>query len=177
MNVKEYKSPQSCNLPYSQIADLAEKIAREMNLTSGADLQPFVELLGGRIQYDSTDPWEDESGSIVIESVGSFQIVLPQHTSTTRDRFTIAHELGHYFLHFALANNDTNSSTPMRAQRFGSGLVEIEANIFAASFLMPEEEFKEMYEKFDGHKLLLADHFKVSLSAAAVREKVLDLAR
>lgn len=175
MASKQYTFPESCNLSNAEIAKMAEHVARELKLNPGADLEPVVEILGGRIECEYIDPWSVEPGSIFIESLGDFKIVLPSHTSAARDRFTVAHELGHYFLHFVLASNNNNQITPMSAQRYGSGLVEIEANIFAASFLMPEKEFKEKHATFNGHKLLLADYFKVSPSAAAVREKVLKL--
>jgi Zn-dependent peptidase ImmA (M78 family) len=174
--VDKYITPVPCNLPDAQIANGAEAIARNLHLSPETDLEQVVSSLGGRIDYESIDPWSDESGSIYIEEVGDFRIVLPSHTSLTRDRFTVAHELGHYFLHFLLPHSTKHTPvTPMRAKRFGSGLVEIEANIFAASFLMPAELFATKYAELGGHNLLLADYFNVSPSAAAVREKVLKL--
>lgn len=173
MNSRVYVLPAPCNLSTAQIAEGAEEVANVLKLQPGGDLEEVVHALCGRVVYESTDPWSDESGSIFIETEDDFEIVLPSHTSVARDRFTVAHELGHYFLHFAFPN----LTTPMRAQRFGSGLVEIEANIFAASFLMPEKLFSEKFAEFEGHTLLLADYFKVSHSAAAVREKVLKLVR
>lgn len=170
----EYRAPQASNISEAQIAGLAEEVARELLLEPGGELEPIVRAIGGRIEYEAVDPWGDEAGSIFIDGLGNFRIVLPSHTSGARDRFTVAHELGHYFLHFLLAE-ESNHHLPMKAQRYGSGLVEYEANIFAASFLMPEETFKEKHAELDGHKLLLADFFKVSPSAAAVREKVLKL--
>jgi Zn-dependent peptidase ImmA (M78 family) len=93
---------------------------------------------------------DDESGSIVARATGDFTVYLSRHTSSKRDRFTIAHELGHLLLHFqaikkmspnaimrATRNVDKNDPDQERA--------EWEANWFAAAFLMPAEEFKAAY--------------------------------
>lgn len=177
METKNYSQPVPCELPMSQIGYGAEEIARALKLEVAADLEPLVRSLGGRIEVETIDPWSDESGSIYVDGDADFRIVLPSHTGVTRDRFTVAHELGHYFLHFVLPHKHSKSVGPMFAKRFGTGLVEKEANVFAASFLMPSEQFREKYSEFGGHTLLLADYFKVSPSAAAVREKVLKLAK
>ncbi len=86
-------------------------------------------------------------------------------------KFTIAHELGHYF------NSGKNNGS-----YFCSGLdirgikqnikAEIDANDFAAELLMPEEWFinKSKGKKFSKQILdMLAEYFNVSLSAAALR--------
>jgi Zn-dependent peptidase ImmA (M78 family) len=63
------------------------------------------------------------------------------HHPKTRQRFTIAHEVGHFCLHgheelrvdkglFVIRNRDATSST-------GTDIEEIEANLFAAELLMP----------------------------------------
>lgn len=168
-----YIEPTPCNFGDVVIAKIAEEIASAISLCPGASLEDVVNDLGGSIDYNFVDPWSDESGSIEIDGEADFKIFLPHQTSDVRDRFTIAHELGHYFLHY-LFKPDAEQQ-PMRARRFGSGLVEYEANMFAASFLMPESIFKEKHKELEGEKLLVADYFKVSLSAAAVRMKVLGL--
>ena len=75
------------------------------------------------------------SGAIYVHGRGDFDIVLPQFTSPLRDRFTIGHELGHYFLH------SRQGERPLVAYRQGSGRLEWEANWFAAGLLMPKDEF------------------------------------
>lgn len=64
-------------------------------------------------------------------------------------RFTIAHELGHYFLHDKLEIHNDNARTlnwfniENQAKR---GLQEYEANDFASELLMPEKVFRQFVE-------------------------------
>jgi Zn-dependent peptidase ImmA (M78 family) len=85
-------------------------------------------------------PASDEiSGAIVRKGAHVVVAVNPSHAPTRR-RFTIAHELGHYFLHgdlmehvdqdFRVSWRDANSSRAVNWK-------EIEANRFAAKLLMP----------------------------------------
>jgi len=160
-----YTVPQPCNLPRSKINKFSKDLIKHFNYNPGDDLLPIVQALGGCIIYD--DLWglkESNSGSIVIEKPSDFRIILANHTSQLRDRFTICHELGHYFLHYLLPDK----KDPMRAARYGQNQAETEANWFAASFLMPEEEFRGYYNEVEGNILLLSEKFKVSQQAATV---------
>lgn len=94
------------------------------------------------------------------------RLASPLDTSPERDRFSIAHELGHYFLHFRMTKQ------AMVAQRFGSTREEWEANWFAAGFLMPAAEFHEHYHA--GFPAL-ARHCRVSIAAARARANALGL--
>ncbi len=62
----------------------------------------------------------------------------------------------------------------MSTNRKGSNRLEWEANWFAASFLMPESEFRQMVsdESSNAH---IARHFRVSESAVEVRRKSLNI--
>jgi Zn-dependent peptidase ImmA (M78 family) len=64
--------------------------------------------------------------------------------ASTRQRFTIAHELGHYLLHGVTPQEvhvDRGFKVMMRDGRSSEGVdeAEREANLFAAELLMPEE--------------------------------------
>lgn len=171
-----FASPQPCNLGKKAVSEVAESLARHTKYEVGSDLESLVTQLGGEIRYQ--DIWElesTESGSIEIHSDSKFVITLAAHTSRARDRFTIAHELGHYFLHYRLPRVQGRNVGPMRAARYGGDRAEIEANWFAASFLMPEGRFKETFHETDGDLVELAAQFGVSLSAATVRAKSLGL--
>ncbi|MNV69463.1 hypothetical protein D3C71_1623750 [compost metagenome] len=89
-----------------------------------------------------------------------------------RQRFTIAHELGHFSRHrggqaeFVDQNFFRNGdSSPM----------ESEANRFAGELLMPEEVFRKYVKLFDGSIEELGKHFKVSTLAVRVRAKMLGM--
>lgn len=81
--------------------------------------------------------------------------------------FIIAHEIGHYVLHY-----DKEKYRGMYAHRehkTGKNEIENEADYFAANLLMPEERFRQHYEglkevglSFDEMVLVLAKRFCVT---------------
>jgi len=172
----KYAAPKQCGLGKDSIYRLAESIRQQLAYTPGDDLDDLIEQLGGRIEYQ--DFWELESsatGSIRIRSPNDFTIYLPSYTGVERDRFTIAHELGHFVLHYLYPRQSGNDPGPVQAQRYGSGRVEWEANWFAAAFLMPEQDFRTSFTKNAGDFLSVAEQFFVSSRAAQIRAKSLKL--
>jgi Zn-dependent peptidase ImmA (M78 family) len=153
----------ACNANKGAIEAFGSKFAAKLGYGAGAPLRPIVERLGGRIIYQALDTLGD--ASILVYGQGNFEIFLPEDTAPVRDRFSIAHELGHYVLHFPLTGQ-----RPMKAYRFGSSRVEWEANWFAAGFLMPADEFKT---RFSAGLRPIAQHFGVSMAAAEARAKAL----
>jgi len=131
-------------------------------------LDRLVHFLGGRIELSNVPSWEEvDGGSLIIEPSGSsFLIRLSPHTTPLRDNFTIAHELGHYVLHYPHKSPPVGA---MRFNRYGTGLVEAQANRFAAAFLMPAEEFKRARATFSDDAYMIAGHFGVSQPAVSVR--------
>ncbi len=66
--------------------------------------------------------------------------------STVRQRFTIAHELGHFFLHRASSTVFVDAAPIFfrdESSSNGSQREEIEANAFAAELLMPEDAIRQ----------------------------------
>ncbi|WP_204313612.1 ImmA/IrrE family metallo-endopeptidase, partial [Stenotrophomonas maltophilia] len=159
------------------VSALAADVATKLGFVLGGPIEPIVERMGGQIVYGELAEGDLESGSISIEP-GKFTINIPLNTSPQRDRFTIAHELGHFVLHYLLQNNKReadNKITHMRARRFGSDRTEHEANWFAASFLMPSQAFIDIYKELDQDIAKVAERFGVSESAAGVRARSLNL--
>lgn len=154
-----------CFLTKREVEELAEQVGKLAGFEIGDDLTYIVERLGGRISYQNIDDWVDEDGSIFVHEEGDFDITLPHYTSPLRDRFTIAHELGHYFLH------SNQGEIPIIAYRKGTGRLEWEANWFAASLLMPRRDF-EMALRGDS-LAAVASQFGVSIDAARVRKESL----
>lgn len=99
-------------------------------------------------------------------------------SNSPKGRFTLAHELGHYFIdnhRLGLINGlltphgSVSSNKPERTDR-----IEREADYFAACLLMPVSRFEEEIKdkKFDFQLLKhLKNNFNVSLTAAAFRFK------
>ncbi|MFF3073429.1 helix-turn-helix domain-containing protein [Kitasatospora sp. NPDC057904] len=103
-----------------------------------------------------------------------FHLILVTQTRVwTRQRFTLAHELGHILARDAYDDAVVEKVQPGRT----ADAREVQANAFAAEFLMPTEailsEAGASPKRVD--VLRMAWHFKVSPSAMATRLKVLGL--
>jgi Zn-dependent peptidase ImmA (M78 family) len=130
--------------------------------------------LGGQIIQKNF--WlSEDAGSIEIRSKGDFIVYLPDDATPARRRFTIAHELGHYVLHYLWPIHKGDLvAQPTWASRYGSEQTEWEANWFAAAFLMPAAPFKSAWQTARSNKAtVVADVFGVSRRAAEVRAKAL----
>ncbi|HEY0013708.1 MAG TPA: ImmA/IrrE family metallo-endopeptidase [Allosphingosinicella sp.] len=153
------------------VCRFAGDFADMLNLSPGADLEPVVHMYGGVIQYQDVFEAEDsKDGSIVIEADGRFVVYLPDYVSVERNRFTLAHELGHYVLHKVIAEKNV----PLRAARMTNaenGRAEWEANWFAAGFLMPQKQFSAYVEAAQNDIVSVARKFKVSLEAARYQKE------
>lgn len=134
-----------------------------------ADLDRLVRNLGGRVDVASSF---SAAEALTVYAPGNFVIHLPPMTSDRRDRFTIAHELGHYFLHY-LQPDLTGPETFGRGSR---SPMETQANYFAAALLMPSERFTQVFRRHRGDSWSVADAFGVSPRAVEVRAQVLGIA-
>jgi len=160
----------ACGAGKATVEAFAARFAQSLGYRPGADLDPIVERVGGTIVYRSfADLGDSEDASVRVWDVGRFEIVLPDYTSLARDRFSIAHELGHYVLHYPLVKK------PMKAARYGSTPVEWEANWFAAGFLMAEALFRQRHAAKRSPSEM-ARYFGVSTAAVIARTKSLRLA-
>lgn len=158
-----------CNLPRAEIEALAERVAEHFGLPD-CSLGDVVRRLGGKIKYEPLLDLCPEDGSIIVRARNDFTIVLPVETGECRDRFTIAHELGHYFLH-----SNQGARPGIARRRAESERLEWEANWFAGALLMPAQKFRLSHKKHGGELRRVAVDFGVSQAACQVRAKVLGL--
>lgn len=160
----EYKKAKALNVIDEAIYVFAEKVGKTFGYKSGGDLTPLVTGLGGKINFEELGEWErSEDRSIVVDGVDDFKINIGKFSSPLSGRFTIAHELGHFFLH------SRSGKIKVKAERFGKGQVEREADCFAAALLMPGKEFKKVYRSKDKDVFRTAAHFLVTFEAAESR--------
>lgn len=181
MATKDYRKPVPTNASKAAIQRAAEDFAKRNGVDPQHPMEALVARYGGRLHYRSySGPMRDRE-SIVVHGDGDFDIYLPDDTPALRDRFTIAHELGHYFLHYPMVTREAGRGIGMKATRFVDEserpLVrcEWEANWFAAALLMPEDSFREIWQEAAGEVEKVARHFYVSSAAAETRARSLGL--
>lgn len=88
--------------------------------------------------------------------------------ATVRERFTLAHEIGHLMRHpLGTVFRDTSVSYP------GQSFAETQANQFAAELLMPSWMMRVYYSRFGRSLPRLAERFGVSLRAMEIRASAL----
>ena len=89
-------------------------------------------------------PANDDIFGAIMRKGGDVIIAVNPNQHLHRQRFTLGHELGHYFCHFRdqdeLEHVDGDFRVHWRNSASSEGVnwIEIEANRFAASLLMPE---------------------------------------
>lgn len=117
-------------------------------------------------------PMENKvSGMIArLEAGGDVDVILNSNHAPVRQRFTCAHELGHYV---DVVQSDPNGRKVFVRKRddlaaCGTNADEIYANQFAANLLMPQREVTDMFRR--GHDAIaLSKIFGVSTQAMAHR--------
>lgn len=121
----------------------------------------------------------DGSGHIHrLETPGKALITINASESHVRQRFTLAHEIGHYALGHLERFKDLPRDTPEQFSASSSSLVERQANDFAARLLMPENIVKYLITEHDMTRVEdLARRFGVSQVAMVYRLKNIGLVR
>ncbi|MFH1377272.1 MAG: ImmA/IrrE family metallo-endopeptidase [Planctomycetota bacterium] len=150
-------------------------------------LEKIKELIGslnGRIEYCFPPVLVDlefPHGTIFIHTgrkVGGprFSIVVPMFLDPKVELMTLAHELGHFFIHYLLSIKLTKTSKDASEEPKKSCAhlyaaykdekpeqiqLESEAEHFALSLVMPEKLFRKVYSEKRGDVKQLADYFSV----------------
>ncbi len=132
------------------------------------DLNKVAERCGLEIKF-VTFKKENIDGAF---SRNKNEIYVNTNAPLSRKLFTIAHELGHYFLH-----SDIEQDIFLRSDRINSAEdkeKEQAANWFAAALLMPKNAFLDYWE-WCSDLDIISEMFGVSYSAAYYRAKNLGL--
>ena len=123
---------------------------------------------------------DNVSGKLEKKSNGKFVCYVNEKDSPTRQIFTMAHELGHYFRHKKFFETNSTLEEPLNPlyntfQRDGTHYSEDEktrereANEFAAELLMPEVVVKQKWHELSQSLSRMAKYFNVSEMAMAFR--------
>lgn len=149
------------------VSEVAETLAAKWKLNPGDRLDAFAARLGGTIEYQNVFAVDGtKDGSILIDDERDFKIFVPDYVSFERKRFTIAHEIGHYILHYVAQGMKNQKVRAARASGPNQERSEREADWFAAALLMPKDEFLRVYREAGDSLIAVARHFGVSKQAA-----------
>lgn len=142
------------------------------------EVEKLALMLGVNVQYE---PADDNLSGFLLRDFNRHQVLIGVNKNhhTHRQRFTIAHELGHLLLHegeklhvdhrYQIKLRDENASK-------GDSEEEKEANLFAAELLMPVSFIEQDLAQFDALDLsgdenleTLAQKYEVSIQALTFR--------
>lgn len=167
----------------AQIATLVDKLLTTHEISSSpVNLEKIFKNLKIEIVPDNLDAIA--SGAAVIKG-DKKTIIINSNQMPERQRFTLAHELGHLLLH---GNSRVNVDKEVVGNNVfwrddrsshGTDQKEIEANYFAACLLMPRglvvKEIRKLEINYIDDSILekLAKKFQVSRTAMGIRLGVL----
>lgn len=165
-----------------------QKVEQALNLigyqNGEVDIMNIARNLGFTVGIANLPEWDD--GFIIIDNnkthiqqitgVKTDKIIgVNDKRDLQKKRFTIAHEIGHYMLHYA---QNKSKLYAHREDKKGKNKEENDADYFAASVLMPKEQFKAKYDELKNKNLstddiitLLQKHFSVPYESAERRIK------
>jgi Zn-dependent peptidase ImmA (M78 family) len=164
----------------------AEGLIERFNInTAPVDVNYIAGSLGLQVVYNALG--DDISGLLISNGEGA-AICVREGEPLVRQRFTIAHEIGHFCLRHQFEDNDHvhvdegwKVTARSNARSVGIDPKEIEANQFAATLLMPTRLLTQRASRFgvrqlhDEHVTELAREFKVSEQAMTIRLATLAL--
>lgn len=144
--------------PEREISTRAEDILRSLNMWS-LPVDPFAVVHEEGIELAPGSYGEGFDGRVrYLNEVETFAIAYqPQGPGRPLGRihFTIAHELGHFYLHrgYLLSGRSHGSITDFRSH----DVMEQEADEFAAALLMPLELFRAEVKQYRQHVCVLSE--------------------
>jgi Zn-dependent peptidase ImmA (M78 family) len=157
-----------------KIEELTTKILKEEKMFKiPVDPVLLANKLGIKVNNAIFD--DNTLSGMIAKKKNSSLILVNNNDTAFRKRYTIAHEIGHLFLHLKkdgeyidyeinLFRDDNDPALKDHAEYY----VEVEANKFAAALLMNKLLVKEMWDKYKSIEKL-SKLFNVSSTAMAIR--------
>jgi Zn-dependent peptidase ImmA (M78 family) len=160
----------------AEIDELA--VLREFKWSPPSKVEEAIRTLG--IQYVE-EPMEPGQSGFFARTRNGYRIGVNSDDGPQRRRFTAAHELGHFVLHRDLLETGQHLDRLFDRSRYDNPSApfsyshEVQANNFAAEFLMPANMVAQAFRECGGLVDKIAERFRVSRRAAEIRLKTLKL--
>ena len=169
---------------------MARNYARRLIARHGIQSPPVdVEMIAAALELPIV---RDDLGTgvsgLLVSNRGAALVCVHETDHPNRQRFTIAHEIGHFVLRHQFVDGeyvhvDRGNFISQRGPRSATGVdpKEIEANQFAACLLMPDDLVQQAVAAYGGSPLVdwqvsdLAAQFAVSEQAMTIRLSTLGL--
>lgn len=162
-------------MDYKKIEELAEQEFVKLGGTIPVDPVRAARTYGLEIFVVEMEKMVSASPSgILAEHDGRWVVYINNSDSINRQRFTVAHELGHFLLHKGKQFVDEFSAGETFYRDGEDTHEEKEANYFAACFLMPEKLVEQVWQISKDPKDA-ANKFKVSEVSMTYRLRKLGL--
>lgn len=148
--------------------DPIQVIAKHWNSTP-VPIDAIIADMGLPLCYE---PMADNISGYIERANGSYRIVVNSNHAPTRQRFTAAHELGHYIYHRDLLGDGVGDNRAYRTDGTDRPnpnirpIHERQANSFAANVLMPRHRLTNVAGESTA---ALAAQFGVSQAAMKIR--------
>jgi Zn-dependent peptidase ImmA (M78 family) len=137
--------------------------------SSPVPIDAIIRDIGLPLRYE---PMADDISGYIERQDGIYRIVVNSNHARTRQRFTAAHELGHYIYHRDLLGAGVGDNRAYRAEGTDRPnpnirpIHERQANSFAANVLMPRHRLADVCGQSTA---ALAERFGVSQQAMKIR--------
>ena len=159
----------------NQVENLASEVLKKHGLNS-IPINPVVLAQKEGFMVNNAKFSDDSLSGMIAKKGENLMILVRAEDSPNRKRFTIAHELGHHFLHLLKDGEFVDRESDMFREDFRvqeqaakeSYRSEWEANWFAAALLMPADQVHYFWKTIKSIATL-AEHFGVSEEAMGYR--------
>lgn len=146
----------------------ANGVIKKYHLIHPLDVSNFVSMLGFNVKFIDTG----KSDAYTLIYKGKKLILLNKNSNSKgRINFTLAHELGHYFIPEHLdALYQCNVNEFMSSQNLNNTDVEREADLFASELLLPNKLYEKGCNVSNLEDIVrTSSRYSVSIPVAAIR--------
>lgn len=153
---------------YNDINKKIKKILDDFNIKEApVPVEEVITKLGIKISYA---PSNDYSGMIIKKKNGNALIGVNSNEPRARVRFTLAHELAHYFFedNSVLTDHRDNFTREDKPEK------EKKADYFAANLLIPENIIKKDFNRIIRNKVFLEEHLSYLASLYQVSKEAMN---